>query len=357
MTDWNVKPPAGTVITAARDGRLSHQPSARRFVRRAQSPARREARTPTGCRARHRDGKSYPAGTWYVGASVDARGSSRRSPRSSASAPTRPPRRVPAAALKLRRPRVGLWDQYGGSMDSGWARWILEQYQFSVREGVPADARRRQSQREVRRAGVRRGRHSRPSAPAPGAAQPARCRHPGRVSGRCFGRMTAERTMPELRRFIENGGTVITIGASSTNLARAPEAADRGSSRRGRQAAARRRSSTRRGRCSPRASTSTHPRRARAEGANGHVLRQQPGLQAGRRRGGTGRQGARLVRHAPRRSRAAGRGASSISQNGVAVDRSAAREGARAALRAGDHQARAAARRRSSFCSTGSITE
>ncbi len=34
------------------------------------------------------------------------------------------------AAARLTRPRVGLWDQYGGSMDAGWARWILEQFEF-----------------------------------------------------------------------------------------------------------------------------------------------------------------------------------------------------------------------------------
>ena len=26
--------------------------------------------------------------------------------------------------------RIGLWDQYGGSMESGWTRWILEQFEF-----------------------------------------------------------------------------------------------------------------------------------------------------------------------------------------------------------------------------------
>ena len=31
---------------------------------------------------------------------------------------------------KLRAPRIGLWDQYGGSMTSGWTRWILEQFEF-----------------------------------------------------------------------------------------------------------------------------------------------------------------------------------------------------------------------------------
>ena len=38
---------------------------------------------------------------------------------------------APAATTPLRQPRIGLWDQYGGSMDSGWARWILEQFEFS----------------------------------------------------------------------------------------------------------------------------------------------------------------------------------------------------------------------------------
>ena len=32
----------------------------------------------------------------------------------------------PAGALKLRRPRIGLADVYGGSMPSGHTRWLLE---------------------------------------------------------------------------------------------------------------------------------------------------------------------------------------------------------------------------------------
>ena len=35
-----------------------------------------------------------------------------------------------AAPLTIRAPRIGLWDQYGGSMPSGWTRWILEQFEF-----------------------------------------------------------------------------------------------------------------------------------------------------------------------------------------------------------------------------------
>ena len=41
--------------------------------------------------------------------------------------------RVPAgdrATCRLRPVRVGLWDTYGGSMPSGWTRWLLEQFEF-----------------------------------------------------------------------------------------------------------------------------------------------------------------------------------------------------------------------------------
>ena len=33
-------------------------------------------------------------------------------------------------AVALKTPRVGLWDRYGGSMPSGWTRWLLEQFEF-----------------------------------------------------------------------------------------------------------------------------------------------------------------------------------------------------------------------------------
>ncbi len=33
-------------------------------------------------------------------------------------------------AYRVRPVRIGLWDRYGGSMPSGWIRWILEHYEF-----------------------------------------------------------------------------------------------------------------------------------------------------------------------------------------------------------------------------------
>ena len=33
-------------------------------------------------------------------------------------------------ALKLQPVKIGLWDRYGGSMDSGWNRYILDKFEF-----------------------------------------------------------------------------------------------------------------------------------------------------------------------------------------------------------------------------------
>ena len=103
-------------------------------------------------------------------------------------------------------------------MDSGWARWILEQYQFPFEKVFAGtlDAGNLNAKYDVLvfvEGGI----------PAPGAgpggAQPAAADIPSEYRP-MLGRVTAERTLPELKRFVENGGTVITIGASATNIAK-----------------------------------------------------------------------------------------------------------------------------------------
>jgi hypothetical protein len=40
---------------------------------------------------------------------------------------------VPAAALPVKAPRVGMYSPWtGGNMDEGWTRWVLEQYEFGL---------------------------------------------------------------------------------------------------------------------------------------------------------------------------------------------------------------------------------
>ncbi len=40
-------------------------------------------------------------------------------------------------AMKLKPIRIGLYDQYGGIMPSGWTRWILEQFEFPFQVVYP----------------------------------------------------------------------------------------------------------------------------------------------------------------------------------------------------------------------------
>jgi hypothetical protein len=131
---------------------------------------------------------------------------------------------------RLTTPRVGLWDTYGGSMDSGWARWILEQFEFPfTRVFAPElDAGNLNAKYDVLifveggipAAGAGGGRGGgggaggRGAGPAgPPADLPAEFRSH-------FGSVTADRTVPPIKQFIESGGTVIAIGGSAANLAR-----------------------------------------------------------------------------------------------------------------------------------------
>ena len=40
---------------------------------------------------------------------------------------------LPTDAIKITTLKIGLWDRYGGSMPSGWVRWILEQHHFDFK--------------------------------------------------------------------------------------------------------------------------------------------------------------------------------------------------------------------------------
>jgi hypothetical protein len=124
----------------------------------------------------------------------------------------------------LRAPRIGLWDQYGGSMPSGWTRWILEQFEFPFsRVFAPElNAGNLNAKYDVLvfvdgaipgltpPGGGRGGRGGQ----GPGPQDlPAEYRsHVGRV--------TAEATIPKLRTFVEGGGTLIAIGSSAGNIVR-----------------------------------------------------------------------------------------------------------------------------------------
>lgn len=119
------------------------------------------------------------------------------------------------AAMKLRPLRIGLWDQYGGSVESGWIRFVLEQfdYPFEVVYPQTLDAGNLASRFDVLifPDGAIPGRDSASTysddAP-PAALLPAEYR--GRT-----GVVTAGRTVPQLKAFVNAGGTLLAMGSST----------------------------------------------------------------------------------------------------------------------------------------------
>ena len=125
--------------------------------------------------------------------------------------------RPPGTLMKLRRPRIGLWDQYGGSMPSGHVRWLLEQFEFDFEVVYP----------QALDAGNLRAKYDVLLFPDGGIPEGA-----GGGGGGFFGRqprpdeipeefrarlgsVTIEKTIPQLRQFAEAGGVVVAFGGSA----------------------------------------------------------------------------------------------------------------------------------------------
>jgi hypothetical protein len=128
---------------------------------------------------------------------------------------------VPREMRRLRPLRIALWDRYGGSMPSGWTRWVLEQFRFpfQVVYAPELDAGNLNAKYDV----IVFVDGAIPEADrAPGAGgfggMPDPASVPAEYRAR-IGNVTVARTVPQLRAFMENGGTVVTIGGS-TVLAR-----------------------------------------------------------------------------------------------------------------------------------------
>ncbi|HYM24430.1 MAG TPA: hypothetical protein VEU08_14540, partial [Vicinamibacterales bacterium] len=51
------------------------------------------------------------------------------------------PTSLPAGAVEIHAPRVGLYHAWGGNMDEGWTRWILEQFEFPYTSVFDRDIR------------------------------------------------------------------------------------------------------------------------------------------------------------------------------------------------------------------------
>jgi hypothetical protein len=122
-------------------------------------------------------------------------------------------------AMKLKPIRIGLYDQYGGLMPSGWTRWLFEQYEFPFEVVFPQtlDAGGLKSRFDVlvfTDGAARFNMGGDPNAIFR-TRQPAPEDIPEEYRS-WLGHLTRDKTIPQIQAFVKDGGDVVTIGSSTS---------------------------------------------------------------------------------------------------------------------------------------------
>ncbi|MEO7042930.1 MAG: M14 metallopeptidase family protein [Gemmatimonadaceae bacterium] len=160
------------------------------------------------------NGKSYPAGTFYVSAGSAAMPVMTKAAKELGVSFTGTSARPSASDTKLKQERLALWDMYGGSMPSGQIRWMLEQFEFPYTLVYPKDID----------GGKLDGKYDALILPS-GAISASNGRGFGGPSRdadippeyqHMTGRLSADKSAPMLRKFMDQGGNVIAIGGSTS---------------------------------------------------------------------------------------------------------------------------------------------
>lgn len=127
---------------------------------------------------------------------------------------------MPKEMQLIKPTRIALWDKYGGSISSGWLRWIFEQYHFPFKIIYPKqiDTEELNSKYDVLvfvdgaipslKTDVSNNYEER---------EPKSEEIPQEFQNR-LGAISINKSIPALDKFLQNGGHIITIG-SSANLA------------------------------------------------------------------------------------------------------------------------------------------
>ena len=168
------------------------------------------------------NGTDYPAGTIYIPAKREMAGTLSSMANELGVSFTGIATPPSDDVLKLHSVRIGLWDRYGGSVPSGWTRWLLEQFEFPFQVVYPQDLDGGNLNKKFDvlifvsgaiPAGkvnmAPRSRSRRREEPDPETI-------PDKYRG-WLGEVTLDKTVPKLVEFLEQGGTILVIG-SSTNL-------------------------------------------------------------------------------------------------------------------------------------------
>jgi len=121
---------------------------------------------------------------------------------------------------KIMPQRIALWDKYGGSMSSGWVRWIFEKYNFPFQliYAKEIDASNLKDKYDVIVFVEGAIPSLKPEAGNGYEEKEPKAEEVPEIYQVTLGKITAEKSIPALNAFLQSGGTIITIG-SSANLA------------------------------------------------------------------------------------------------------------------------------------------
>ncbi len=221
VADWNVTPRAGTIANASGakgywlDPRVNDAfTTVNRLLAAKVAVARAPQAVSVGTTA-------LPAGAFWIPAS-NAATAALRDASTKLGISAIGSNAAPARTTPLRAARIGLWDTYGGSMPSGWTRWILEQFDFPFSRvyapEIDGGNLRAKYDALVFVEGAIPGNQGGGRGGAGGGVLDEPANLPAEYKGQ-FGRMSVEKSLPALRDFITQGGTVVAVGSSAVNLA------------------------------------------------------------------------------------------------------------------------------------------
>lgn len=162
------------------------------------------------------EGKSFPTGTIYIKAKGSTMPKLKKMAEEIGLNFVGVDSKPSGEAFRLKQVRIGLWDQYGGSMPSGWIRWMFENYGFNHKVIFPPELDTGNLSKKYDVLVFVGGAIPKEDPPEP-RQFPDPQSIPKEYRDR-LGAVTVSKTVPQLRRFLNDGGTILTIG-SSTNLA------------------------------------------------------------------------------------------------------------------------------------------
>lgn len=160
------------------------------------------------------DGRQFQAGAIWVPASAKARAIITDAVRSLGVDAYAVAAKPSVGTIPLKPVRIGLVDVYGGSMPSGWTRWLFDQFEFPYKRIYPQRLDKGDLNKDfdvlVFPGSVYRENKAGPFiVPQPKPEDiPAEYRS-------WLGNVTVQKTLPRIEQFIKSGGSVITVGDSN----------------------------------------------------------------------------------------------------------------------------------------------